>query len=94
MTARTLRVDLSRDDIDMRRLRRRERILVVGVTGLEPGVFTARDVVLENWPAASPGYSYRPQSRDDCKNDGWRRFTHPTFRNQGDCVSFVNQWDR
>jgi hypothetical protein len=26
-------------------------------------------------------------SKDDCKNGGWRRFTNPVFRNQGDCVS-------
>jgi hypothetical protein len=22
-------------------------------------------------------------------NGGWRNFTNPTFKNQGDCVSFV-----
>ena len=24
---------------------------------------------------------------DDCKDDGWRLFLVPTFRNQGECVS-------
>lgn len=33
-----------------------------------------------------------PASGDDCKDDGWRRLTRPdgtSFRNQGDCVSWV-----
>ena len=30
-----------------------------------------------------------PTTKDQCKNNGWRSFTNPTFRNEGDCVSFV-----
>jgi hypothetical protein len=30
-----------------------------------------------------------PTNRDQCKHDGWRAFTNPTFRNQGQCVAFV-----
>jgi len=30
-----------------------------------------------------------PKSKDDCKNGGWKNFTNPAFKNQGDCVSFV-----
>lgn len=30
-----------------------------------------------------------PTNKDECKKDGWRSFTNPTFRNQGGCVSFV-----
>jgi len=56
---RTLHVDLSRDDIDMHLLRRGNRILVVGVTGVEPGVFTARNVVLDHHPSASPRDPYQ-----------------------------------
>jgi hypothetical protein len=29
-----------------------------------------------------------PTSKDQCK-DGWKSFTNPAFKNQGDCVSFV-----
>jgi hypothetical protein len=29
-----------------------------------------------------------PTSKEQCKNSGWRNF--PQFKNQGDCVSFVN----
>jgi YVTN family beta-propeller protein len=32
-----------------------------------------------------------PTHKNQCKNDGWRVFTVPRkFKNQGDCVSFVN----
>lgn len=30
-----------------------------------------------------------PVDKDQCKNDGWKIFTQPSFRNQGDCVSYV-----
>jgi hypothetical protein len=30
-----------------------------------------------------------PYNKDECKNDGWQSFTAPTFKNQGDCVSFI-----
>jgi hypothetical protein len=30
-----------------------------------------------------------PTSKDDCKNGGWQTFSNPSFKNQGDCVSFV-----
>jgi len=43
----------------MRMLRRGDRILVAGVTGIEPGVFSAHNVVVDYHPAASPGYPYR-----------------------------------
>jgi len=30
-----------------------------------------------------------PTSKEQCKNGGWKTFTNPSFKNQGDCVSFV-----
>lgn len=30
-----------------------------------------------------------PSSKSECKADGWMTFNNPTFKNQGDCVSFV-----
>jgi len=30
-----------------------------------------------------------PVDKDQCKNGGFMRFDNPTFRNQGECVSFV-----
>lgn len=34
-------------------------------------------------------FSTGPESKNDCKNGGWKSFSSPTFKNQGDCVSFV-----
>lgn len=30
-----------------------------------------------------------PNSKEECKKDGWKTFNSPTFKNQGACVSFV-----
>ncbi len=30
-----------------------------------------------------------PTNKDQCKKDGWKDFNNPTFKNQGDCVSYV-----
>jgi hypothetical protein len=30
-----------------------------------------------------------PTSKDQCKHDGWKTFTDPKFKNQGECVSYV-----
>ncbi len=30
-----------------------------------------------------------PQTKDECKNGGWKLFTNPSFKNQGQCVSSV-----
>jgi hypothetical protein len=32
-----------------------------------------------------------PTNKDQCKNDGWQRFSFPySFKNQGDCIQLVN----
>ena len=30
-----------------------------------------------------------PTDKNQCKKDGWMTFNNPTFKNQGDCVSYV-----
>lgn len=30
-----------------------------------------------------------PENKEVCKKDGWKEFNNPTFKNQGDCVSYV-----
>ncbi len=30
-----------------------------------------------------------PTDKNECKKDGWKTFNNPTFKNQGDCVSYV-----
>lgn len=31
-----------------------------------------------------------PTNKDQCKKGGWQTFNNPTFKNQGECISFVN----
>jgi hypothetical protein len=42
---------------------------------------------------AAPSTSGPPTSKDQCKNGGWTRFTDPPFKNQGECVAYVNHHD-
>ena len=32
-----------------------------------------------------------PTSKDQCKKGGWQNFDSPAFKNQGDCIQFVNK---
>ncbi len=32
----------------------------------------------------------QPETKDDCKDGGWQSFCNPSFKNQGQCVSWVN----
>jgi hypothetical protein len=41
---------------------------------------------VEQVPATATG----PATKADCKKGGWKSFTDPTFRNQGQCVAYVN----
>jgi hypothetical protein len=31
-----------------------------------------------------------PTSKSQCKKGGWKNFTDPKFKNQGQCVAYVN----
>ena len=85
-----------RVDIDPVRERVRERFKVgdhVTVVGTfkdgDRDRMTARTVRVEGGPAASPATN-RPRNADDCKDRGWQNYSNPSFKNQGDCVSYVN----
>ena len=36
----------------------------------------------------------RPVIEDDCKDDGWRGFATPSFKNQGQCIKFVHEQEK
>lgn len=63
-----------------------------GYTGPDSFTFTAGDgthtSAVATFAITVTG-SGSPTNKDQCKDGGWQRFTNPTFRNQGDCVSFV-----
>jgi hypothetical protein len=55
------------------------------------GYFDDVEIVHDDYQAA---YDFEPaigppEDKDACKNGGWMTFNNPSFRNQGDCVSFV-----
>jgi hypothetical protein len=35
-----------------------------------------------------------PVDKDQCKDGGWQRFNSPAFKNQGDCIAYVNQLNK
>jgi hypothetical protein len=49
---------------------------------ISPALVTVGDIVVTDAPAPPP----LPTSKDECKDGGWRQFG---FRNQGECVAFV-----
>ncbi|HLJ69599.1 MAG TPA: hypothetical protein VKX16_19760 [Chloroflexota bacterium] len=50
----------------------------------------ANDVLgLDNVRTGPVAGMFPPTSKDQCKNGGWQNFNNPTFKNQGDCVSYV-----
>jgi len=59
-----------------------------------------RDRPRATWPAPQPlevvvlGEPTSPGSKDDCKDGGWRDWTDPTFRNQGQCIAWVHRHTR
>ncbi|HEX2118148.1 MAG TPA: Ig-like domain-containing protein [Acidimicrobiales bacterium] len=63
-----------------------------GYTGPDSFTFTAGDgthtSAVATFAITVTG-SGSPTSKDQCKDGGWQWFDNPTFRNQGDCVSFV-----
>lgn len=76
--------------------------VIVGGFGLNqgsgnPGLVSSVDALHFDTPTTSVTYDFEPYhvatSKDACKDDGWRSVTRAdgtSFKNQGDCVSYVN----
>jgi uncharacterized protein (TIGR02145 family) len=56
------------------------------------------DTISRRWSNMHQGFSARcladvtitsPTSKGECKKEGWKSFVNPTFKNQGDCVSYT-----
>ena len=87
---RLVRVDIDPVREKVReRFRVGDRLTVFGTFTGDRNRMTARTLRVDDSPAASPATG-RPRNADDCKDDGWRGFRNPSFKNQGDCVSYVN----
>jgi hypothetical protein len=46
--------------------------------------------LIDNLSLSSSTLVGPPTNKDQCKNGGWQTFNNPTFRNQGECVSYTN----
>lgn len=45
--------------------------------------------LVDNFSTSSGEIPATPTNKDQCKGDGYKSFTEPSFKNQGDCVSWV-----
>ena len=89
---RTIRVDLNPLGDDRNRVKVGQRVTVVGVytdKDANKNEMSARTVRVDDAASASP-VTNRPRNVDDCKDRGWASYNNPKFKNQGDCVSYVN----
>ncbi len=67
--------------------------VVATVTLADGTVLTAENTILTGdlttiYPVITPP-PVVPTTKDQCKDGGWKTFTHPSFKNQGQCVSSV-----
>ena len=67
--------------------------VVATVTLANGKIVTAVNTSLNGNPATiyppAPPVVTTPTDKNQCKDNGWKTFTNPTFKNQGLCVSFV-----
>lgn len=67
---------------------------VVATVTLENGqVVTAENTLLTGDPTTiypKVVEHTTPTDKEQCKKNGWKGFTNPTFKNQGQCISYVN----
>jgi hypothetical protein len=68
------------------------RVRAVDATGVTSawsnGAASPYKITVSNTVVQPPVLTY-PSSKDACKKDGYKTFTGVTFKNQGDCVSYV-----
>jgi hypothetical protein len=71
-------------------------VLAIGVNigSFNPSYVVATDGVQFNDTIYDFEVGRSPASKDECKNGGWETFNDPSFKNQGDCVSYANAQSR
>jgi hypothetical protein len=62
----------------------------VNIGTYNPSYNVETDLVSFNGTAYDFEPAISPTTKDSCKNGGWQTFNAPTFKNQGQCVSYVN----
>ena len=61
----------------------------VNIGSNNPGYDVEADLVSFNGTAYDFEPTLSPTDKDSCKNGGWSSFNTPSFKNQGDCVSYT-----
>jgi hypothetical protein len=56
-----------------------------GATWMPYTAFGSADLPFRTYVLQGP-----PSSKQECKKRGWRKYKNPSFKNQGQCVKFVN----
>jgi hypothetical protein len=64
--------------------------LLFRTSGTAAPATAGRGFLIDNLNLASWTPVASPTAADECKNDGWKTFNNPAFKNQGDCVSFIS----
>ena len=61
----------------------------VNIGSNNPSYNVEADLVTYNGTTYNFEPTLSPSSKDACKDGGWSTFNTPTFKNQGDCVSYI-----
>lgn len=64
----------------------------VNVGTFNPGYTVATDGVRFNDITYDFELGLRPKTENDCKKGGWQKFDDPKFKNQGQCISWVQKY--
>jgi len=59
----------------------------------DPGAVTPPDEGTDPEPEGAPIPS-GPTTKAECKDGGWKNFSEPTFKNQGECVNWAERQER
>ncbi len=62
----------------------------LGNTFCQDSNWTPNGTIAMRINAITPIVATTPANKDECKGNGWKSFNNPSFKNQGQCVSFTN----
>ena len=65
------------------------KTLLFRESGLANPLDSGKGFLFDNLSLSTGPVLTTPTNKDQCKNDGWKTFNNPTFKNQGQCVSFI-----
>src|SRR5436190_9813455 len=76
--------------VDFSPVSRGDHTVTVQATGIRGGCNTGKLVSWNGTLTVTTATPFGPTVRSACKSGGWRFFTSPAFKNEGDCVSYAS----